>query len=52
MESFAALSWQNQFYRVISQSLRLPDSDEIQILDLKAKALRSLRKSLVSEKFD
>lgn len=52
MESFAALSWQNQFYRLVSQSLRLRDSDEIRMLDLKAKALRSLRRNLVSEKFD
>lgn len=52
MESFAVLSWQNQFYRVINQSFGLPDYDEIWLLNRKTKALRNLRKRLVSEKFD
>jgi hypothetical protein len=52
MESSAALSWQNQFHRIVSQSFGLPEYDEIWLLNRKTRALRKLRKSLVSEKFD
>ena len=52
MSGLAALSWQNRLHMAISRKLRLPEVEEIQLLNLKAKTLRSLRMKLLSEQFD
>jgi len=52
MSSQAASLWRNQLYRKISNSLGLPESEEISVLKLKAEAFRSLRKKLLVEAFD
>jgi len=52
MNSFAASSWQNRFYRKINDHLRIPESEEISILQSKAEALKSLRKKLSPKRFD
>jgi len=52
MNSFAAASWQNRFYRKISKHLRIPNPEEISILRSDAEMLESLRKKLSSERFD
>jgi len=52
MSSFAASSWRNQLYRKISSQLGIPEPEEIHVLKLKAEMLRSLRKKLLSERYD
>ena len=52
MSGFAASSWQNRLHVAVSRKLRLPDVEEIELLNLRANVLRSLRMKLLSKQFD
>ncbi len=52
VNSFAAFSWQNQFFRKVCRDLKIDGGEETRILKSQTEVVRDLRKKLVSDRFD
>jgi hypothetical protein len=52
VNSFAAFSWKNQFFRKVCRDLKIDEGEETRILKSQTEVVRDLRKKLVSDRFD
>jgi hypothetical protein len=52
VNSFAAMSWQNQLFRKVCRDLKIDEGEEMRILKSQTEVARGLRKILVSDRFD